>query len=56
MGSERATHPEKIGKYLIEGVVGRGAMGVVYRGFDPAIERTVAVKTIRHLIKRPARE
>jgi len=47
MASKSTTHPEKIGKYLIEGVIGRGAMGVVYRGFDPSIERTVAVKTIR---------
>jgi len=40
------THPAKIGKYEIQGVLGRGGMGAVYRGFDPAIERAVAVKTI----------
>ena len=39
--------PEKIGKYRIDGVLGKGAMGVVYKGFDPGIERTVAIKTVR---------
>ena len=41
-----AAHPTKIGKYEIQGVLGRGGMGAVYRGFDPAISRAVAVKTI----------
>jgi len=40
------THPHKIGKYEIQGVLGRGAMSAVYKGFDPAISRLVAVKTI----------
>ena len=41
------TDPERLGKYEIRGVLGRGAMGVVYRGFDPHIEREVAIKTVR---------
>jgi TPR repeat protein/tRNA A-37 threonylcarbamoyl transferase component Bud32 len=39
--------PERLGKYLIRREIGRGAMGVVYEGYDPLIERTVAVKVLR---------
>lgn len=36
-----------IGKYTIVEEIGRGAMGIVYKGLDPLIDRTVAIKTIR---------
>lgn len=38
---------KSIGKYKISGEIGMGAMGIVYKGEDPLIERTVAIKTIR---------
>jgi len=38
--------PERIGKYTISEVLGRGSMGTVYKGFDPHIHRPVAIKTI----------
>ena len=40
--------PEKIGKYEIVDVAGSGAMGDVYVGYDPFIDRTVAIKVCTH--------
>jgi eukaryotic-like serine/threonine-protein kinase len=43
--------PQTIGKYRIHSALGEGAMGVVYEGFDPDIERRVAIKILHpHLI------
>ncbi|NOY88727.1 MAG: CHASE2 domain-containing protein [FCB group bacterium] len=36
-----------LGRYQITGILGKGAMGQVYKGVDPAINRPVALKTIR---------
>jgi len=44
----RIAHPQRLGKYQVTGVLGEGAMGVVYKGFDPGIQRAVALKTVRH--------
>jgi len=46
-------HPERLGKYEIKGALGRGAMGIVYKAFDPHIERFVAIKTIRKDMVEP---
>ena len=38
--------PAKIGKYQVKGLLGRGGMGVVYKCYDEAIDRHVAIKAI----------
>jgi tRNA A-37 threonylcarbamoyl transferase component Bud32 len=38
--------PERLGRYVIERRIGRGAMGSVYLAKDPRINRAVAVKAI----------
>jgi serine/threonine-protein kinase len=47
-------NPQKIGKYIVQSVLGKGAMGVVYKAFDPHIERVVAIKTVRKDLVDPA--
>ena len=57
---------KSLGRYQIRGVLGKGAMGLVYDGYDAALKRRVAIKTIqtrgldeattRHYEKRFRRE
>lgn len=44
--------PQAIGRYQVLESIGWGAMGAVYKAFDPLIKRTLAIKTIRLDIPR----
>ena len=37
----------RVGKYRIDQIIGRGAVGIVYRGYDEQIDRPLAIKTLR---------
>ncbi|MGX5172692.1 protein kinase domain-containing protein [Aliikangiella sp. IMCC44653] len=43
----QAFMPTHFGRYQVEGVLGKGAMGIVYQGVDPKINRHVAIKTLQ---------
>ncbi|MBE7450603.1 MAG: serine/threonine protein kinase [Kofleriaceae bacterium] len=37
-----------LGRYRIDGMLGSGGMGLVLSGFDPELDRAVAIKVLRH--------
>ncbi len=44
---------QRIGQYEIVGVLGQGAMGIVYDAIDPLIQRRVAVKVVHAALLAP---
>ncbi len=38
----------KIGRYVIEKEIGRGAAGRIYKAWDPKLDRTVVIKTVSY--------
>jgi len=49
--------PRRFGRYEVEAEIGDGAMGRVFRAFDPLVRRTVAIKTIKsEYLTRDGRE
>ncbi len=40
------TQPTSFGKYIVQEKIGEGAMGSVFKAYDPSIDRIVAIKTI----------
>lgn len=45
--ADSAQSLEYIGRYQVLEVLGRGAMAVVYKAYDPNIDRTLAIKVLR---------
>ncbi|MEM9452755.1 MAG: serine/threonine-protein kinase [Myxococcota bacterium] len=41
-----------LGRYVLMGTLGRGGMGVVFKAFDPALDRRVAIKVLHREFDR----
>ena len=46
---------KRIGRFEVRGELGRGAQSVVYLGFDPQLQREVAIKTLHFARPDPAK-
>ena len=53
-GSEDAHgSPEKVGRFEVLERLGAGAMAVIYLGYDPSLDRRVALKVLRRGLELP---
>jgi predicted hydrocarbon binding protein len=44
--SETSTTPSTVDNFAIKGLIGRGGMGHVYKGFDTKLDRNIAIKVL----------
>ncbi|MGD8394115.1 MAG: protein kinase [Candidatus Eiseniibacteriota bacterium] len=54
VGSPHLSPVERIGRYPVLGLLGRGSMGVVYLAEDPVLERRIAIKVLDDPVSRDA--
>ena len=47
LAKDQQLQMKNFGRYQVEGILGKGAMGIVYQGVDPKINRHVAIKTLQ---------
>jgi serine/threonine protein kinase len=53
----RCAEGDRVGRYVLGPAIGEGAMGVVYRAYDPELDRALALKLLRpDLWAEPTRE
>src|SRR5436189_4621927 len=47
-GTPEELHPGvRFGRYVVDGLLGSGGMGIVYRAHDPELDRPVAIKIMK---------
>ncbi|HRC55210.1 MAG TPA: serine/threonine-protein kinase [Kofleriaceae bacterium] len=54
-GAELVERGSQLGRYVVLDPIGEGAMGIVYRAYDPELDRDVALKLVRVLGEATAR-